>query len=49
MNISFDLRENGCHRPSGLDGRMIVVVRQADETLAVYNFVKFNNFSSRVH
>ena len=35
--ISFDLGNNGWHRPSGLGGRLIVVIRQADEALAVYN------------
>ena len=29
--------------PSSLGGRSIVVVRQADENLAGYNFFKFDN------
>ena len=28
IKISFDLGKNGCHRPSGLGGRLIVVVNK---------------------
>ena len=33
--ISFDLGENGHHRPSGLGGRLTAVVTWQDKTLAV--------------
>ena len=50
---SFDLGKNGCHRPSGLSGRLIVDLlwsgRKADETLAVQDFLKFNNLRGRTH
>ena len=36
MEITFILGKNGGHKPSSLGGRSIVVVRQADEMLAVY-------------
>ena len=49
MKISFDLGKNGHHRPSGLGYRSIVVVRQADKTVAVYDFVKSDIFSSGTH
>ena len=35
-------RENGSHMPSSLSGRSIVVVRQADDILAVLKFTNFN-------
>ena len=37
---SFDLGKNVCHKPSSLGSRSIVVIRQADESLAVHIFVK---------
>ena len=49
MKTSFNVGKNEYHRPSGLGGKSIAVVRQADKTLAVYDFVKFNNFSSGAH
>ena len=42
--ISFDPGKNGFRRPSGLGGRSIVMVSESDKTLAVYNFLKFDNF-----
>ena len=39
-NITLDLGKNGHHRASGLGSRSITVVRQADKTLAVYDFCK---------
>ena len=39
-NITLDLGKNGHHRTSGLGSRSITVVRQADKTLAVYDFCK---------
>ena len=44
MKISFDPGKNGFHMPSGLGGRSIVMVSESDKTLAVYNFLKFDNF-----
>ena len=49
MKISFDLGKNGCHRPSGLGSRLIIVVRQVDKTLSLYHFticLKYDDFSS---
>ena len=40
MEINFVLGKNGDHRPSSLGCRSIVVVRQADEKLAVYKIFK---------
>ena len=45
-NISFDLEKNRCRRPSCLSGKLIVVISEWDKTLAVYDFLKFNKFSS---
>ena len=38
--INFVLGKNGGHMPSSLGGNSIVVVRQADEKLAVYKIFK---------
>ena len=35
--LNFDLRKNGCHRSSGLGSELIVMVGQADVTLAVHD------------
>ena len=40
MIINFALGKNGHHAPSGLGGRLIVVVRQVDKTLAAYKLFK---------
>ena len=40
MEIQFVLGKNGGHKLSGLGGRSIVVVREADEILAVDNSFK---------
>ena len=53
--INFILGKNGGHTPSTLGDRSIVVIRkagrqasrQADEILAVYNSLKFDNFNSK--
>ena len=47
--INFVLGKNGGYMPSGLGGRLIVVVRQADENLAVSKNLKFSNFNLKAH
>ena len=40
MKISFDLGKNGQHRFRGLGSKLIVVVKLAHKTLAIYKFYK---------
>ena len=42
MEINFVLGKNGGYMPSSLGSRLIVVVRQADENLAVNENFYFN-------
>ena len=42
MVVNF---KNGGYMPSSLGGRSIVVVRQADKSCGLQNFLKFDNFN----
>ena len=46
---SFDLGKNGCHRPSGLDGRLICCGQAVNEvklSKLMFFLKKIDNFSS---
>ena len=45
MEINFVLGKNGGYMPSTLGGRSFIVVRQADENLAVSKNLKFGSFN----
>ena len=45
MEINFVLGKNGGYMPSSLGGRSFIVVRQADENIAVSKIFKFGNFN----
>ena len=45
--INFVLGKNGGYTPSSLGGRSFIVVRQADENLALAKFLKFGNFNEK--
>ena len=47
MEINFVLGKNRGCSPSSLGCRSIVVVRQADNLLAVYKILKFDNFNCK--
>ena len=47
VKISFDLRKNGCHKPSDLGSRSIVVVSEwVRQNSSSYDFLKIDNFIS---
>ena len=48
MEINFALGKNGGHTSSSLGGRSIVMVRQAGRQTKCLQFLKFDNFNSKV-
>ena len=45
--INFVVGKNGGRRPSSLGCRSIVVLRQADDLLAAYKVIKFDNINCK--